>query len=149
MNWALAGWAGIAAGVAMGWQYISAAYSYLISLAVVVAEVDYNLRDKVLYHLRSQLKQSHFGQRNYHGMNLFVKPRGRRESVALLGVANGGSLFWRGWLPVWVNMPEDNDGYRKNTLSLMFLRGTLDIDEFISDAVEVWNNKMGSQQTRS
>ncbi len=92
---------------------------------------------------RSHWYMSRFGQRTYAAWRLFVRPKRRREWVAMELIGKETKLFWKGWLPIWISRTpaskEDEGTIIYQPVQITFFRGTLDIDEIAQLAVEYFN----------
>ncbi len=91
---------------------------------------------------------SRFGFRTYIGASAFVRPVKRVQVVGVEVVGNGGRLYWCGWLPVWLaTLPTEDKAalrvgneYYWGGSKLVFLRGTLNLDKLLTDALAEYNH---------
>ena len=137
---------GIIAVVAAGWNYVKGLLNWLRSFVLISADTQGGLPDAVLAYMRHKYRVSRFGSRTFVSWRLFVRPLFRREWVAMESVGAETKLFWRGWLPIWVGRSSDNSSQQDQTsflykpIKLTFFRGTLNIDELITEANNFYNN---------
>lgn len=153
-----AGSAALITLIASGWGYLKAFYQQLASRIFVQVTVSGYVADAVLLYLKSHFRPSNFGPREYLGWMLFVRPEQRVQLVPMEITPKSGKLYWRGWRPVWtgrregaseeVNSGDATREWSEQSLSLLCVRQTFDVDQLIIDATS-WYNKEVVENTES
>ncbi len=147
----LAGGAAICTFVATGFGYLKSLYQQIIGRVVVTISVSGYQADAVMLFLRQHFVASRFGPRAYIGWKLFYRPRHRVQLMPMEIASPSGRLYWNRLKPIWVAKSKESLGelesgvtsedYNYQTISITFLRGTLDCDRFIMSATEYYNEQ--------
>ncbi len=145
-------WAGLAASAAfLGsfWrQFVDVLKRFcdLFICRVVIKEEA--ARAFMVYALKHGRK-SPFGLRMFGGVGSYVQPKKRVEIVAYEGVTSDPLLFWLGRSPILVAVglqgqesPNIGDVVGDAMpIQIRYLRGTLDIDQLMEEAITAFNSK--------
>ena len=160
LGWIIAGGAAASGVIGMFWNYIKGLWGQLASRIIVSCELRGPLSTAVGMHFWQHYRTSRFGFRTYIGATAFVRPVKRVQVVGVEVVGTGGRLYWCGWLPVWLALlpTGDKDAIRVNNeyywggSKIVFLRGTLNLDKLLTDALAEYNhfqaNSDGGGKTR-
>lgn len=146
----LAGIGAIAAAVTAGWRYIQGALSWLADLIVCRTVVTDEAGEAMLAYCWHRGRRSPFGMRAFGGSVSWVQPKARNQLVAYENITSDPVLFWFGRFPVIimrraggsnlnVGAGDGNGDYNKS-LSLVSIRGTIDLDRLVIEAVEHFNH---------
>src|ERR1700721_1084701 len=84
-------------------------------------------------------KRSRFGERVYNAGERFVRPEGRSLYVGWESIGRDSTVFiLHGWIPVLAELKDVVAGSQHcgTPLTITFLRGTLDPDRLMLDAVD-------------
>lgn len=152
-------WTGIlAAGAFIGtcWRTIGEWLKRLADLVICRVAVKDEAARAVMSMVWIRGKRSPFGLRLFGGTASYVFPKQRVEVVGFEGVTSEPLLFWFGRVPILFAMGQKNSQQESVNLghfhtnampvTLRFLRGTLDVDEFIEAAIKSYNDL---RQTRA
>ena len=150
-GWMLAGSAAIFTFVATGFGYLKSLYQQVIGRVVVTITVSGYQADAVLLYLRQHFVASRFGPRAYVGWKLYFRPKHRVQLMPMEIASPAGRLYWKKMRPIWVAKSKESLGemesgvtsedYTYQTISITFLRGTLDSDRFIINATNYYNEQ--------
>ena len=160
LGWIIAGGAAASGVVGMFWSHLKGLWGQLASRIIVSCELRGHLSTAVGMYLWQHYPTSRFGFRTYIGASAFVRPVKRVQVVGVEVVGNSGRLYWCGWLPLWfATLPTDDKAalrvgneYYWGGSKLVFLRGTLNPDKLLTDALAEYNhfqaNSDGAGKTR-
>lgn len=150
MNWPqITGIAGISALVAMAagaWSYVRTICRWLSDLAVVRVMVTEDAADAVMALCWSRGRRSPFGLKLFGGAHSWVQPTTRVQLIAYESMSSDPILFWFGRIPVVMGRQAGNDATATNgasnnrTLFVWFIRGTLNFDRLLIQAVGHFNS---------
>lgn len=155
----LTSWAGIMAAGALlttCWRYVRMAIGWFVDLFICKVALKDETARAVLAHVWSRGVPSPFGTRVFGGITTFVAPKRRIEAVAYEGVMSDPRLFWCGRTPILVKCgfgggnDSPNIGYSSgNAMPAMiwFIRGTLSVDELLTDAITTFNRVRQDHET--
>ena len=156
-GWIIAGSAAVTGAITMFWSYIRSFWCQISSYAIVNCKVQGALEEAVSMYCWQHYRTSPYGLRSYLGWTMFVRPRKRVQLIAMEIIGTSGKLFWHGWRPVWISRVqryEDNTKLQDKTfeagLTLTFIRGTLNLDQFLIAATGEYNEAQaaGEHQTQ-
>lgn len=146
---------GFAVGlVAAFWSKFKALAARLTSYMIVRFETENGASKAVLYYAWKEFKRSPYGRRRYKSFYEFVRPNKRQELVGFETVGDSPLVFWKGWRPFLVQLRVSgesagnqlaNSGYNFQ-LTVTFVRGTFDQDEFMSAALKAYNDARHSHK---
>lgn len=88
------------------------------------------------------LKRSKIGNRTFSVGTIFVNPNNREEAVGYERFANSEtvSVYWMGLFPFLVKYDFSSLSGGGKSISINYLKGTLDVDKLIIDTLEYFNN---------
>ena len=151
-GWVFAGSAAAVTLIATGWSHVKALYAQIASRVIVKVNVAGYQADAMQLYLKSHLQPSQWGPRAYLGWMLYVKPTSRVQLVPMEVTPDGGKLYWRGWTPLWCvkgrsSSDETESGsnsreWTEDCLNIMFLRGSFEADQLITDATAWFNEQV-------
>jgi hypothetical protein len=122
---------GAASGlIVAAWGYIKATWSYLSSIVVMRVECEAGAATLVRHHLQWGWKEASLGHLRLFGTWLHITSLRRSQIVVFADVPTGGKFYWKGWKCIWANYTPSKDG-RHEMISLAYIRGTFDIEEFV------------------
>jgi len=129
------------------WGHLKAVSWKLISLLIQRVEIsaDSYIYQIVVDHLVASYKRSTIYDRSYAAQNEHRRDLDRYGYVAVERLCSGSMIFWRGWFPIFFSKSTEQkkDIYGSTTqhinASLTFLRGTIDADQLMIDAVNKRN----------
>jgi hypothetical protein len=146
----IAGIGAVVAIVTAGWSYVQMALKWLQDLVICHAFLTDEVSEAVMAYCWHKGKRSPFGTRVFSGANSWVQPASRIQLVAFENVSSDPVLFWVGKAPIIIRRrggkDDTNTGSSNNTRSfdmaliVFSLRGTIDLDQFILDAVTHYNH---------
>ena len=124
------------------WGHIKGFLGRLASRIIVTAHIEDRVSTCVMHYLFDKAKKSPYGLKTFGGVTEFVRPKRRNQHIGYEELGDGGCMFWLGWIPIWISKSDGDNSkgiWRKERIR--FLRGTLDLDKFIVDALEFANAK--------
>lgn len=140
--------------IATSWRTVMNWFNYARSRVVVTVTVDDILSSAVQGYVWRESSPSNFGGREYKGRYFYVRSLSRMRMVALETMSANGRVCWLNshrWpsvkIPVWVcglPQPDDQPGAfnakpRSQQMTMTFVRGLLDADRLVSDALNWFN----------
>lgn len=134
----LLGGAGLAAVYGL-WDKIKAVFNYALGLFIVRV----NLADRghgssaLTIYILDNYKQVSWNSRLYYIFDTYVKPKFTYQYVGFKGLSNS-TLFYKDRKFFWVTFSKD--GSTDADITINFIRGFFDSDQFITDAIEYYNN---------
>lgn len=131
----------VVAGLVAFWGQIRGFLAKVRSLFVVNVMIrNGSLGLAISYFCWKKMRRVRIGDRYFRAGRYFVRPRNRNQSVVYEDIAHSGLLFFYGWIPIFFSRAErDSSGDYDGTFRLSFIRGTLDIDKFVFEAIEIYN----------
>ncbi len=142
-------WAGLAAAIGLiagFWRTISGWLTYASSLVICRVAIKDEASRAVMSYAWQKAQRSPFGVRIFGGVRTFVSPKKRVEVVGYETMGNSPRLYWFGRVPVFMRNGENNDGAATShydaavgLTQLWFIRGTLDLDLFVEEALVAFN----------
>jgi hypothetical protein len=157
-GWLIAGLAAATGTITMCWNYIRSFWTYVKSQVIVTCEIQGDLEEAVSMYCWTHFRHARLGIRSYLGWTIFVRPTKRVQLVGMEIIGKNGKVFWRGPLPIWTkrialtlqNDVKMRDRRVEGGLLLSFIRGTFNLDRFLSRAIDEYNQTMaaGEHQTR-
>lgn len=133
------------------WNYMRALILQLATRIIGTMEAKMTLGDAIPLYCWQHFTRSPFGVRTYLGWWVFVRTTRRNQAIAMEIIGEGGRLYWYGWRPIWVyrgasktNDSPNGGGGSETTTRVVFIRGTLDPDRFVTDCIDYYNRRMSS-----
>lgn len=146
----IAGLGAIGAAVAASWGYIRMVLAWIADIFICRAAVSEEAGEALVGYCWHRGRRSPFGQRVFGGTNSWVQPVNRRQLVAYENIGSDPVLYWFGGFPVIVKRRTGNDNTNVGTSNgsdewfksvyLIFIRGTIDIEQLVSLAVDHYNH---------
>lgn len=141
----IAGIGAIAAMAAGAWSYVRQALRWIGDIFVCRAIVTCETCDAVMGYCWHRGRRSPFGLRSFGGTSTWVQPVKRIQAIAFESMSSDPILFFFGRTPIIIGRQSNNDqtttgdngGTR--TIFISFIRGTMDIDKLIIEAVGYYN----------
>lgn len=127
------------------WRYIRMAWNWVISLMIVRAEFMGESSQIMSEYCLNHLAVSRLGTRGFVAWSVYVRPHRRREKVAGEVFGADAKLLWLGWAPVMMSRfnptgsQMDQTAIQYRPIALIYLRGTLRIEDLIRRSLEHWN----------
>lgn len=124
------------------WGHIKGFLSRIVSRVIVTAHIEDRVSTCVMHYLFANAKKSPYGLKTFGGTTEYVRPKRRNQHIGYEMLGDGGCMFWMGWTPIWVSRSDGDSAkgiWRKERMR--FIRGTIDLDKFIVDALEFANAK--------
>lgn len=142
----IAGLIAIGTIVATTWGYIKQIMHYLFGLVIGTATIRGDAGKAVMAYTFKNAIASPFGSKIYGGYESYVHPKKWIESVAYKGLSFDPMLikYKKFFALVSLLNPDSSEGKGYNntaTVSVKYLRCWFNIEQFIIDAVEVYNNQ--------
>lgn len=128
---------GIAAAAVALWSQLKQALHYLSSFAVVTARIDASFHPAISFYLHTRCKRVPSGLLNYAGF-LFTPRRRAHGLIVPFRVAGEKEIYYRGRKVMFVH----NLGM---TYTVRALRGVVDFDRFVSDAMDAYDAYLEDQ----
>ncbi len=125
---------GIAAVVASGWTQVKNIFSYLSSFIIVTAEIDQGIAFSIIYHLRSDWKLLPSGKLVYRCRYLWLFTQRTVRKVPFRVPATT-AVYRKGKKILFIN------GGSEGLVKITYLRGAINMDEFVSTALDQSNNR--------
>lgn len=153
-NWMFLGGVGaVLAMIASCWGQVRAVCTQVLSYVIVTYEVAGVGSHAALMHLRENYAESKFGIRTFYAFKAYVRPRQKFEWVGSEFLGNGVQLFWNGCRPIWVGRkPNENQKDSESSmyapLRITCFRGTINITQFMNDAIEHFNRFDDEPETK-
>lgn len=144
----LASWAGIMATAALVgtcWSTVKGWFQQIADLVICRVVVKDEASRAVMATIWAKGKRSPLGVKLYGGARSFVAPRKRVETVAYEAISASPILVLFGYTPVVLKHANNGDGKvhdydsTPGLVHLWFIRGTLNVDRFVQDAVTTFN----------
>lgn len=140
---------GLAVGIGflgMFWRTFWSFFQQLRSRIITTTTVSGALVDATTHFCWEHFKATRFGARKYLGWYVWVR-KVRRSQLIPLEDGSDSKLFWKGWLPIWIAKQESEDDRNNitrnsgtaNKITIIYFRGTLDPDEFLTEVCNEWN----------
>lgn len=156
-------WAGLtalAAGVAAGWNYVRAFAVKVMDLVICRVVVANGTAGAVMALCIKDGRRSPLSLRVFGGSDSYVHPVGQTQLVAYESISSDPLLFWFRGRPLVVSMHCNSkttigisgggDGYGVfGPVQILCLRGTLNLDAIINEAVTKYNALKRPSKTRS
>jgi hypothetical protein len=145
-NWLIGG--PIIAAVVACWGYIQEWLSKIRSLFLITVTVDSCLSNAVAFFCWKNMKRVKIGDYKYTSFHNFVRPLERYQHVAYECISQTGTLFFYGWVPLIIGAKSNNKDAPASSrrdqgdFSFTFFRRTLDVDEFMLSAIDLYNKYM-------
>lgn len=147
MNYLLLG--GLGTVLVAGWRYVLMVWNYARSIAVRTIELHGDSAAAVMQYLRTHYQESGGGQRAYTAAVTYVGERGTSEFIALEGSSGQIRIFRKGWRvlcvrPGGAKRVKDLDVHETwiDPTTITFVRGTINSDRLVADAIEEFNNSL-------
>lgn len=145
-------WTGIAgigaliAAATAGWAYVRTLTNWIRDLVVCRAVIAEDAADAVLSLCWQRGRRSPFGLRAYGGTHSWVQPAKRVQMIGYESISSDPVLFWFGRAPVVIARSDNRDSSNlgagtnhQRSVSVFFIRGTLEIDQLVTDSVRHYN----------
>lgn len=128
------------------WSKIKMLFSRIISLFIVSVKVHNKASTAVAIYCWENMRRSPFGNRCYSSKNDYIRPLKRYQHFAYEYFGKDPVLFWQGWrvLLLGYDGSEGSNAPRDDSLTFTFIRGTWDVDNLISKALDVFNARCSS-----
>ncbi len=128
------------------WSQLKAIGQRMLGLAIVHITVGGQAQNAVQVHCWNRLQQTKSSFRAFSGWHLWVK-KDRKESLVIHEkIGDNVLLFWQGWKPLLVCMSKEGEkneyGETSKTLTVTFLRGSIDPEQFLLDAAKTQGELM-------
>lgn len=154
----LGSWAGIAAAAAVigtCWHQLRTGLGWFTDLFVCRVMLKEETSRAVMALVWRKAHPSPFGMRLFGGITSFVAPKRRVEVVGYEGVMSEARLFVYGRAPLIVKVgltgsEAPNVGYQTGSgmpTQLWFIRGTIDIDALLEEAITQYNDVRQSHES--
>ena len=141
-----------AGAVTAFWSQIKNVIMQIQSIFFISFQVkDHNLSEAIAGRCLREAKRSYWVQRLFCAPRLFVRSKNRTECV-LAELIAGRALYWQSWcVPMWISAdrdggdggkaPRSSEGNSPFSVTITFIRGTVDIEKFLTDTVTAYNNE--------
>lgn len=152
----LAGIGAVAAVIAATWRSIVAAAGHVSDFCLSRVTVTGDAHRAVLSYMWDKSRVSPFRKRVFGAEGAYVNKHNREELVAYETLGSQASLLWVGRWPVMIKRPPyggvapnlgESQGGSESNLNLWFIRGTVDAEKFLLDAVQNFNKLSHGQAT--
>lgn len=149
------GFAWLAGGTALlagAWRWVQSIWARFVSLVVVKATLSGEVHTAVLEWCWAELKPLPSVSYSYHGESMFVRPL-NRSAVVAYETLGGKRTFFHGWKPFFLSQADEGSSTpnaptdTNKSCTITFLRGTFNLDELISNAVERYDQRLHSNKT--
>ncbi len=118
------------------WNYIRGLFLRLSSFVVVQAEIDgVMMTSAMIVHLRENFRRTPFGPRKFCGDSVFVRPLDRWSAIGFENPSKA-LTFFNGLWPIFVSGISNKSGDLTGSLTISFIRGTLDIETILVQAMD-------------
>jgi hypothetical protein len=141
---------GIAASLALFYNQIASFITKLFSVIIIKVEVSDGVKDILLYHMRTNYRAHSFGYvKRFKAFNIFVK-KIKRHMRVIFEMDSESMLFSRGLSFIYLMAQREGGGWKEYTgaMSVYFIRGTVDIEKLLKDALIGWRNQKESGKSR-
>jgi len=134
---------GAAIGIIAGcWRYIRHFVAKIFSLFVVTIKVDGQMPNAIVSYCSENLRRLPMGGKTFSSYFEYVKPNRRTERIGYEELSRRSSIFLKGWRPVLVGPPiKGNENEPYGMINVTYIRGTINIDQFIINAINFANEK--------
>lgn len=135
------------------WGYIRGFCSRIVGYLIVSITFQELASDAIINYCNETLIESKFNSRAIKGWLLFVRPHKKVELVGMDSIGPESRLFWSDWIPIILTRITNSDKRSVDDLSsylpikLTFIRGTIDINKTILDAIAKYNQKFTKNES--
>lgn len=143
----MAGIGAIVAMVAGAWSYVRQTLRWIGDIFICRAIVTHETCEAVMAYCWHRGQRSPFGLRSFGGTSTWVQPVKRVQVIAFESMSSDPILFWFNRTPVVISRRTLNDltnpgenGDDRKVVYVSFIRGTMDIDRLIIEAVGYYNH---------
>lgn len=123
---------GILALITLAWGHVRTWATRFTGLFIMHIDGTESVSEAVEYYCWNSLTRTPSGFRTYIGRNRFVRPKDAYMTVAFEQLGKQAMLFWRGWIPMMISLSD-------NHVKISYIRGTLNPDQLVDEAVECMN----------
>jgi hypothetical protein len=150
-GWSNLGMMGIFAGITAAWGQVKALIDRFTSVFVVTAVLENTTAEAVYCYLWDNFKNGRLADKRFSSLWTYVKPNKRRQAIAteMLG---SSSVFYRGWRFIFVSptvKSQDGSPGNTNTITIKYLRGSMDLNGFIVEAMDAHNDYLDNNKSRT
>jgi hypothetical protein len=147
--WLIAGGAttGVLAIFSHASGYLKAIWSRIVGLLIITIESDHDLAKALSYYVWTKGKRLPMsGYGTFGAGNYFVQPVARHLAVAFESIESKSLVFMFGYRPIRASLARVQNG--PDRFSVSFLRWTFGAEDFINRAVDFYNDRQKTGQTR-
>lgn len=134
--------------LAAGWSQVKGVVDRFRALFVTrIIISSESMMEAVHYYLSENFKRFPVGSRKFNSRSLFVRPVGRVQEVAIELPAPQPIIYFRGLVPLWLGcLPDPHNPSLGNGAGgeLTVIRGTIDPEKLLKDALDSFNNSKRS-----
>lgn len=132
------------AAIFMFWGSIQAFLHKIFNLFIIEVDLKDAASESMCHFLLKNAKKINFGFSTYSGRREYLKPL-KKNGVYAIKQTNGQScFFWYKKSIIYMNPKtgRDNktDSYHENRIKIFFMRGTLNADKLVEEAVDAYND---------
>jgi hypothetical protein len=139
----------VTAALASAWGKIRMLLMRAWSLIFVTAVVNGSVTRAIKAHCWANFRRSPFGSKRFLGDRMWVRPNRRQQQVVYEALGNDPIMFWKGWRPFLMGASSTGDSSPNNVndgaATITFIRGTFDLDAFLLEAVDRYNDTFGAR----
>lgn len=133
--------------IASCWGRVKDIFSRIVGLMIIRAKITDDASVALAYYCWTKMKRYNTGEKSFTSIEEFVRPLKRYQIVGMEKIGRQATVFWRGWRPLTLGF-EGGDTNKGETwgLSLSFIRGTFNLDDLITEAIDClneWRHKGG------
>lgn len=135
---------GAAIGIIAGfWKYIKHFISKIFSMFIVTIKIEGLMPDAIVSYCSEKLRRLPMGGKTFNSYFEYVKPNRRTERIGYEELSKRNSIFMKGFRPIIVGPPINDDKNKdfNSSINITYIRGTINIDEFLIDAINFANEK--------
>lgn len=137
------------AGAAAGWNHIKGFFNWLKGLVIITVTIENRsaLQNAIRLYCMKNFKEVTLGSRSFDSMFAKIHSIRKTQLVGFENLSNQGTVYWSGWKPVLMKQTVKKDGYQ-GPMSLIFIRRTFDVDQFITDSLNFYNKTVTDRSTQ-
>lgn len=134
---------GAAIGIVAGfWRYIKHFISKIFSVFVITVKIEGQMPNAIVSYCSENFRRLPMGGKTFSSYFEYVKPNRRTERIGYEELSRRSSIFMKGFRPILIGPPiKGNDNDSHGMINVTYIRGTINIDEFVINAINFANEK--------
>jgi len=149
-NWTTVfGGAAIFTTIGLIWNNIKFCLSRISSLFIVTVRINGNYPKAMEIYLVMNFKKSPFQPLSFDTFRDYIKSIKKRRAIGYEEVNfKDKTIFWKGWKPLIISVSKDEGDNKaparnsnESSANITFIRGSFDIDQLMTDALELLNER--------